>query len=70
MWMLLLASKFHLQFQRRKYAKFKWFRCGKKGYGLQLQEDVSQGSFLIEYVGEVGYLSLALKKKKCKNDFY
>eukprot|EP00268_Persea_americana_P038767 TRINITY_DN38397_c0_g1_i2.p1 TRINITY_DN38397_c0_g1~~TRINITY_DN38397_c0_g1_i2.p1 ORF type:complete len:2316 (+),score=492.02 TRINITY_DN38397_c0_g1_i2:357-6950(+) len=41
------------QFQRRKYAKFKWFRCGKKGYGLQLQEDVSQGSFLIEYVGEV-----------------
>ncbi|KAK1302004.1 Histone-lysine N-methyltransferase ASHH2 [Acorus calamus] len=41
------------QFQKRKYAKFKWFRCGKKGYGLQLQEDVSKGDFLIEYVGEV-----------------
>ncbi|KAG1331164.1 hypothetical protein COCNU_02G011320 [Cocos nucifera] len=41
------------QYQQRKYAKFKWFRCGKKGYGLQLLEDVSQGKFLIEYVGEV-----------------
>ncbi|KAG1369948.1 putative histone-lysine N-methyltransferase ASHH2-like [Cocos nucifera] len=41
------------QFQQHKYAKFKWFRCGKKGYGLQLLEDVSQGQFLIEYVGEV-----------------
>lgn len=41
------------QFQKRKYAKFKWFRCGKKGYGLQLLEDVSCGAFLIEYVGEV-----------------
>ncbi|XP_058089839.1 uncharacterized protein LOC131236579 [Magnolia sinica] len=41
------------QFQKRKYARFKWFRCGKKGYGLQLQENVSQGKFLIEYVGEV-----------------
>jgi len=42
-----------IQFQKRKYAKFKWFRCGKKGYGLQLQEDASRGQFLIEYVGEV-----------------
>uniref|UniRef100_A0A1D1Y970 Histone-lysine N-methyltransferase ASHH2 n=3 Tax=Anthurium amnicola TaxID=1678845 RepID=A0A1D1Y970_9ARAE len=41
------------QFQKRKYAKFKWFRCGKKGFGLQLLEDVSEGEFLIEYVGEV-----------------
>ncbi|XAR62849.1 Histone-lysine N-methyltransferase [Bertholletia excelsa] len=41
------------QFQKRKYAKLKWFRCGKKGYGLQLLEDVSKGQFLIEYVGEV-----------------
>nr|CAD1836876.1 unnamed protein product [Ananas comosus var. bracteatus] len=41
------------QFQKRNYTKFKWFRCGKKGFGLQLLEDVSQGQFLIEYVGEV-----------------
>ncbi|TVU29724.1 hypothetical protein EJB05_21306 [Eragrostis curvula] len=41
------------QFQRRNYAKLRWFHSGKKGYGLQLQEDVSEGRFLIEYVGEV-----------------
>ncbi|KAJ4966706.1 hypothetical protein NE237_018555 [Protea cynaroides] len=41
------------QFQKRKYSKFNSFRCGKKGYGLQLLEDVSEGQFLIEYVGEV-----------------
>ncbi|KAL1533577.1 [histone H3]-lysine(4) N-trimethyltransferase [Salvia divinorum] len=41
------------QFQRRKYSKLKWFRCGKKGYGLQALEDMPQGQFLIEYVGEV-----------------
>ncbi|XP_019154815.1 PREDICTED: histone-lysine N-methyltransferase ASHH2-like isoform X2 [Ipomoea nil] len=41
------------QFQKRNYAKLKWFKCGKKGYGLQLLEDVSEGRFLIEYVGEV-----------------
>ncbi|CAI9786607.1 unnamed protein product [Fraxinus pennsylvanica] len=41
------------QFQKRKYAKLKWFRCGKKGYGLQAHEHISEGQFLIEYVGEV-----------------
>ncbi|KAL6634553.1 hypothetical protein ACP70R_027224 [Stipagrostis hirtigluma subsp. patula] len=41
------------QFQRRSYAKLRWFHSGKKGYGLQLDEDVSEGRFLIEYVGEV-----------------
>ncbi|KAF3651527.1 putative F-box/kelch-repeat protein-like [Capsicum annuum] len=41
------------QFQKRNYAKLKCFKCGKKGYGLQLLEDVTQGQFLIEYVGEV-----------------
>ncbi|KAK6115600.1 hypothetical protein DH2020_007869 [Rehmannia glutinosa] len=40
-------------FQKRKYAKLKWFRCGKKGFGLQALEDISEGKFLIEYVGEV-----------------
>lgn len=41
------------QFQKRKYAKMKWTRCGKKGFGLRLEEDISKGQFLIEYVGEV-----------------
>ncbi|KAF3337732.1 histone-lysine N-methyltransferase ASHH2-like isoform X2 [Carex littledalei] len=41
------------QFQRRNYAKLMYFRSGKKGYGLQLLEDVPAGRFLIEYVGEV-----------------
>ncbi|KAG8059003.1 hypothetical protein GUJ93_ZPchr0002g26517, partial [Zizania palustris] len=41
------------QFQRRNYAKLSWFHYGKKGCGLQLKEDVSEGRFLIEYVGEV-----------------
>ncbi|GFZ09826.1 histone-lysine N-methyltransferase [Actinidia rufa] len=41
------------QFQKHKYAKLSWFPCGKKGYGLQLREDISEGQFLIEYVGEV-----------------
>ncbi|KAL8171950.1 hypothetical protein V2J09_023754 [Rumex salicifolius] len=41
------------QFQRQSYANLKWFRSGKKGYGLQVMEDITQGQFLIEYVGEV-----------------
>ncbi|XVE55272.1 hypothetical protein DITRI_Ditri03aG0145500 [Diplodiscus trichospermus] len=41
------------QFQKRKYAKMKWDRFGKKGFGLRMLEDVSTGHFLIEYVGEV-----------------
>ncbi|KAG5050455.1 hypothetical protein AAZX31_04G225800 [Glycine max] len=41
------------QFQKHKYASLKWFKCGKKGYGLKAIEDVAQGQFLIEYVGEV-----------------
>jgi hypothetical protein len=48
------------QFQRRNYAKLMYLRCGKKGYGLQLQEDVPAGRFLIEYVGEVKLCSLFL----------
>ncbi|XP_050208602.1 histone-lysine N-methyltransferase ASHH2 [Mercurialis annua] len=41
------------QFQKRNYAKMKWDRCGKKGFGLRLENDISSGQFLIEYVGEV-----------------
>jgi histone-lysine N-methyltransferase SETD2 len=31
----------------------KWFKCGKKGYGLKALERVAKGHFIIEYVGEV-----------------
>eukprot|EP01018_Ginkgo_biloba_P019132 Gb_19296 [translate_table: standard] len=41
------------QFQKRLYAEVEWFRCGKKGFGLQVLKDISKGLFLIEYVGEV-----------------
>ncbi|XP_027358952.1 histone-lysine N-methyltransferase ASHH2 isoform X2 [Abrus precatorius] len=41
------------QFQKRIYASLKWFKCGKKGYGLKALEHVAKGQFLIEYVGEV-----------------
>ncbi|KAK7275604.1 hypothetical protein RIF29_16723 [Crotalaria pallida] len=41
------------QFQKRKYASLNWYKCGKKGYGLKVLEDISEGEFLIEYVGEV-----------------
>ncbi|KAL9394520.1 hypothetical protein Peur_013805 [Populus x canadensis] len=41
------------QFQKRNYARMTWERCGKKGFGLRLDEDISRGQFLIEYVGEV-----------------
>lgn len=42
-----------MQFQKKQYAMLSWFRCGKKGYGLQVLENTSEGKFLIEYVGEV-----------------
>ncbi|KAF7140873.1 hypothetical protein RHSIM_Rhsim06G0088400 [Rhododendron simsii] len=41
------------QFQKRKYANLNRVRCGKKGYGLETKEDIREGRFLIEYVGEV-----------------
>jgi len=56
---IILFSELYLklwiypQFQKRKYAKMQWLRCGKKGYGLQVLDDVSKGGFIIEYVGEV-----------------
>ncbi|KAJ0976840.1 hypothetical protein J5N97_012314 [Dioscorea zingiberensis] len=53
------------QFQKRKYAQFEWFPCGKKGYGLKVLEDVCKGQFLIEYVGEV--LDLATYEQRQKD---
>ncbi|XP_015079413.1 histone-lysine N-methyltransferase ASHH2-like [Solanum pennellii] len=63
------------QFQKRNYAKLKCFKYGKKGYGLQLLENVSEGQFLIEYVGEVLDMHVyeARQKEyalKCHKHFY
>ncbi|GLU00957.1 hypothetical protein SLE2022_182900 [Rubroshorea leprosula] len=52
------------QFQKRKYAKMEWVRCGKKGYGLKMFEDISAGQFLIEYVGEVLDMQAYEKRQK------
>ncbi|KAG9149163.1 hypothetical protein Leryth_003160 [Lithospermum erythrorhizon] len=41
------------QFQKRNYARLRMFKCGKKGYGVQVLDNISEGQFLIEYVGEV-----------------
>ncbi|KQJ99871.1 uncharacterized protein LOC100838109 [Brachypodium distachyon] len=54
------------QFQRRSYAKISWFCSGKKGFGLQLKEEVTEGRFLIEYVGEV----LDITAYECRQRYY
>ncbi|GLJ25256.1 hypothetical protein SUGI_0483490 [Cryptomeria japonica] len=41
------------QFQKRLYAEVKLLRCGRKGFGLQVLQEVTKGLFIIEYVGEV-----------------
>ncbi|RWW16073.1 hypothetical protein BHE74_00020323 [Ensete ventricosum] len=41
-------QEFRMQFQKHKYAKFKLFPCGKKGFELQLLQDASEGQFLID----------------------
>ncbi|KAF8653175.1 hypothetical protein HU200_062624 [Digitaria exilis] len=57
------------EFQRRSYAKLRWFHSGKKGFGLQLQEDVTEGRFLIEYVGEVR-LVLDITSYESRQSYY
>lgn len=41
------------QFQRGAYIQVQRFRCGKKGFGLKVMENVCKDSFIIEYIGEV-----------------
>ncbi|KAG6736275.1 hypothetical protein POTOM_060981 [Populus tomentosa] len=49
---------------KRNYAKMTWERCGKKGFGLRLDEDISRGQFLIEYVGEAYWVFSDASKAK------
>jgi histone-lysine N-methyltransferase SETD2 len=41
------------RFQKGQYPKLEVFDAGRKGFGLQVLEDVPSGSFIIEYLGEV-----------------
>merc|ERR1719361_170246 len=41
------------RFQRRSYPKLKVKRTSQRGWGLELGENVSSGTFIIEYVGEL-----------------
>ena len=41
------------QFQRRSYAKIKLLLTKNKGWGVIADEDIDEGQFVIEYVGEV-----------------
>nr|CAD7432157.1 unnamed protein product [Timema monikensis] len=41
------------RFQKQDYAKCEVFKTEKKGFGLRALEDLTTGSFLLEYVGEV-----------------
>ena len=41
------------RFQRRKYPPLKVLRTPTRGWGLFVMNDVKQGDFLIEYVGEL-----------------
>ena len=57
-YIFLKSFPIFLQFQKRKYVKFERFQSGKKDYGLRLLDDVREGQFLIEYVGEVCFSTL------------
>lgn len=41
------------QFTSRQYVKVQPFKQGDMGWGLRVREDVSKGSLIIEYVGEI-----------------
>lgn len=41
------------RFQSAEYAKCEVFKTEKKGFGLRTTEDLSGGTFIMEYVGEV-----------------
>lgn len=41
------------RFQKREYASVDVISAGKKGYGLRALADISSGTFIYEYIGEV-----------------
>lgn len=41
------------RFQKREFSKAEAFKTAKKGWGLRALEDLPEGSFIMEYVGEV-----------------
>lgn len=70
---MIVILNVQFQFQNRKYSRLKWFKCGKKGYGLKALERVAKGHFIIEYVGEVigqYYSSFLLSLYRCNTFTY
>ncbi|XP_067141905.1 histone-lysine N-methyltransferase SETD2 isoform X2 [Centruroides vittatus] len=41
------------RFQKKEYAKTELFKTAKKGWGLRSLQELPQGTFVMEYVGEV-----------------
>lgn len=41
------------RFQKRQYANITVFLTEKKGYGVRADQDIPQGTFIYEYIGEV-----------------
>lgn len=41
------------RFKRRQYVKAKPFNTGSRGWGLKAMQDIKEGTFIVEYVGEL-----------------
>eukprot|EP00474_Spongospora_subterranea_P010739 CRZ11197.1 hypothetical protein [Spongospora subterranea] len=55
------------RFQRRQWANLSVEYMQEKGWGLRLQQDVFQGDFIIEYVGEL--IDTDTCKRRCHDDY-
>jgi hypothetical protein len=55
-------------FNRAKYARVKPFKTFMKGWGLRLEEDVSAGQFLLEYLGEVINNQMCRERIECEHE--
>jgi hypothetical protein len=55
--------------QQRTFARVKLVREGAKGWGVRLQQRVSKGQLVLEYVGEVIDLN-ELNRRRATNDAY
>ena len=53
--------------QRRQWKKVKPAKTPHCGYGLHADEDVKEGDFIIEYIGEVMDRSMMEETMKCIN---
>jgi SET domain-containing protein len=52
------------RFQKRQYAKVDVIQTNKKGYGLRALDNIPQGTFIYEYIGEVVDEPMFLQRMK------